>query len=173
MIKIYDDVVTDNEHVEQIAKAIWNCRDYQIGTSDSKNWDTAIFVGTFKHRPDVADLLWNYVPPYCTGAPPPPTSINAHPAGLPGSWHRDDREPMMTALYYPKMGSLWPPANYGREGGLEIKDYGVIPYKDNCLVMFPAHIVHRCLVHERHGKIRFSVAHKLGESSNGDKEDSR
>ena len=154
MITIYDDVVTNNEHVEQVAKAIWNCRDYQIGTSD------------------VADLLWNYVKPYCNGAQPKKTYINAHPAGLPGSWHRDDREPMMTALYYPKMGSLWPPANYGREGGLEIKDYGVIPYKDNCLVMFPAHIEHRCLVHERQGKIRFSVAHKLGESNNGDKEDS-
>lgn len=159
LIQQIENVVHNEEDRDKIAHAIWKCDDWAISTSDSKVWDIAIFVGVFKK--EIRDLLWSYVEPYCNGDIYKKQLINAHPPGLPGSWHTDDREGFMTALYYPEMGSLWPPVTYESEGGLEIEDHGIIEYKDNSLLIFPAHLKHRTLVHERHGKIRFSVAHKL------------
>jgi hypothetical protein len=169
-IQIFDNVVTNVDDCKKIATAIWKCPDYQISTSDSSKWDAAIFVGTFNSRPDIQDLLWSYVEPYCMGEVPKKVLINAHPANQPGAWHNDDKEGYWTALYYPWMGKLWPPTVYEREGGLEMEGYGTIQYRDNTLVLFPAHIRHRTLNHEAVGKIRFSVAHKLDNYSLREKE---
>ena len=88
--------------------------------------------------------------------------INAHPANQPGSWHTDDKEGFHTALWFPDMGDIWPSVTYHEEGGFEVEQYGVVRYQANSLVVFPAHYRHRALNHERIGKMRFSVAIKLG-----------
>ena len=163
MLEIHENIVTKESDLKDIGLEILGASNYHLQTSvNHTGATTTFFMGYLPNEHE--KLLWNYIQPYTNTNSYKLTYINAHPANQPGEWHTDDLEGHFTALWFPDVTDICPQPflNYDEEGGFEIENYGVISYVPNSLIVFPAHWQHRALNHEQIGKIRFSVAYKLG-----------